>query len=258
MNVETIERDFQEKVSRQVRVASEGVDRFRVLTPFVFDDGDHLAIVLKKDLGEWVLTDEAHTFMHLTYDIDERDLLTGNRQRVIANALSRFDIADHEGELTLRVPNEEYGDALFSFVQGLLKVTDVTYLSRETARSTFFEDFRSVLSETAPQERLAFEWHDPDLDPRGDYAVDCRINGMPRPLFIHALANDTRTRDATIALHQFEKWGIKFRAMGIFEDQESISRPVLARYSDVCENQYSSLRPNSDRIAQYIGDLLSA
>ena len=257
MSIETIEQDFQQKVSRQVRVASEGVDRFRVFTPFMFDDGDHLAIVLKRDEGDWVLTDEAHTFMHLTYDIDERDLSTGNRQRIISNALSRFDIADHEGELTLKVSNEEYGNALFSFVQGLLKITDVTYLSRETARSTFFEDFRSVLLESAPQDRLTFEWHDQDRDPRGDYTVDCRINGMPRPLFIHALSNDTKTRDATIALHQFEKWGISFRAMGIFEDQESIGRPVLARYSDVCENQYSSLIPNSDRISRYIEELIS-
>jgi len=31
---------------------------------------------------------------------------------------------------------------------------------------------------------------------------DCRVNGMPRPLFVHALGSDGRTRDATIALLQ--------------------------------------------------------
>ena len=58
---------------------------------------------------------------------------------------------------------------------------------------------------------------------------------MPHPLFVHALDNDRKARDATISLHQFEKWGVSFRSLAIFEDQESINRKVLARFSDVCE-----------------------
>ena len=63
-----IEKDFQSKVSEKVCLAAEGLDRYRVLTPFRFDDGDHLAIVLKRDGDEWILSDEAHTYMHLTYE----------------------------------------------------------------------------------------------------------------------------------------------------------------------------------------------
>ena len=49
MPVETIERDFHEKVSAKVRLVAEGVGRFRVSTPFLFEDGDHLVIVLKRE-----------------------------------------------------------------------------------------------------------------------------------------------------------------------------------------------------------------
>ena len=48
MSIETIAREFHNKVSAKVRLASEGMERFRVFTPFLFEDGDHLAIVLKK------------------------------------------------------------------------------------------------------------------------------------------------------------------------------------------------------------------
>lgn len=257
MSIETIERQFHEKVSAKIRLAAEGIERYRVFTPFLFEDGDHLAIVLKQEAGRWVLSDEAHTYMHLTYDLDEKDLQRGTRQKIIANALSTFRVEDREGELVLGVPDERYGDALYSFIQALLKITDVTYLTRERVRSTFMEDFCALMSETVPEERRAFDWHDPTHDPHGMYTVDCRVNGMPRPLFVHALPSDDRTRDATIALLQFEKWGITHRSLAIFEDQEAINRKVLARFSDVCEKQFSTLTANRERITRFLQETIS-
>ena len=163
MSIESIEQDLRRKVSSTIRVSGEGIDRFRVFTPFLFDDGDHLVIVLKKEGTRWVLSDEAHTYMHLTYDIEEKDLHRGTRQKTISNALSRFGIEDQEGELVLEVPEERYGDALYSFVQGLLKITGVSFLSRERDVSTLPAQPRSVadgIKETAymdeePEGRMA-------------------------------------------------------------------------------------------------------
>jgi hypothetical protein len=127
MKTSAVEKDFKHKVCDQVRLAEEGVHRYRVFTPFLFPDGDHLSIVLKQaERGRWVLSDEGHTYMHLTYELDERDLQGGTRSRIIGNALTAFSVEDREGELVLPIPNHSYGDALYSFVRALLKISDVT------------------------------------------------------------------------------------------------------------------------------------
>ena len=257
MTPEAVERDFREKVCDQLRLASEGLDRYRVFTPFQFEDGDHLAIVFKREGSTWVLSDEGHTYMHLTYELDERDLHKGTREKIITNALSVFAVEDREGELVLRIEDERYGDALYNFVQALLKITDVTYLSRERVRSTFLEDFRALMEETVPESRRAFDWYHRERDPDAKYGVDCRINSMARPLFVFAVQNDDKARDTTITLHQFEKWGLAFRSVAVFEDQESINRRVLARFSDVGEKLFSSLGANRDRIVQYVQDSMN-
>ncbi len=258
MNTEGIVSSFRDKVCDHINLQPEGLDRYRVVTPFEFDDGDALVVVLRRHEGGWILTDEGHTVMRLTYDIDEADLRRGTRQKIIENTLSAFQVEDRDGEYVLPVPQRRFGDALFSYIQAILKIADVSYLSREQVRSTFLDDFRGFLADVIPAERRVFDWAHPERDPKQIYSVDCRMNGSSqRPLLIFGLPGNGKTRDATISLYKFEKWGMQFRSLAIFEDQERIGRKVLARLTDVCDRQYSSFSGNSDRITRFIGEALT-
>jgi hypothetical protein len=118
------------------------------------------------------------------------------------------------------------------------------------------EDFRIFVTTEIAKERLKFDYSDSAHDPEGKYLVDCRVNGMQKPLFIYAIANDDKCRDVTISLLQFEKWGLLYRSVAIFEDQENINRKVLARFSDVMEKQFSSLSSNKDRIRKFFSEVI--
>lgn len=253
MQTGIIEQSFKKKICASISLEPEGVNRYRIFHPFLFDDGDCFSIVLKKDNGTWILTDEGNTFMHLSYTIDEKDWQHGTRQKIIENALSSYNVRDREGELILFIEDDLYADSLFSFIQALSKITDINYLTKERIKSAFFEDFKKLIVKEVPEQRRIFEWFDAERDPKGNYPVDCRINGMPKPLFVYALKNDDQVKDATISLHMFEKWEIPFQTLTIFEDEEKISRKVLARYGDVAGKLFSYLGgDNTRRIIRFL------
>jgi hypothetical protein len=257
VNLQSVRDDFKRRVCEKIDLQQEGEGRFLVVNPFRFNDGDHYGIVLKKENGHWILTDEASTLMHLSYQLDDEDFESGNRADIIEDSLEGLSVQNRQGELVIPVAEDRFGDALFSFVQAITKITDVSYLSRERVRSTFLEDFRTFMRATIPEDRLNFDWTDDSHDKAQKYPVDARVNHMAKPLFVYALPSEEKVKDATICLLTFERWGIPFRSMAIFEDQSAISRKTLAKFTDVNEKAYSSLEDNKPRIVDYLKRILS-
>lgn len=235
-----------------MRLLEEGVNRYRVFTPFTFDDGDSFSIVLQKNGNGWILSDEGHTFMHMSYEIDMAALERGSRSELLESVLSNFGISESEGSLEIRFEPGEAGNALYSYLQALTKISDLSYLNREIVKSTFIEDFKQTMEAELPKGRYTFDHYFEEHDQQKSYPVDCFVNEMEIPLLIFAIPNDDKCRDVTISLHQFEKWGISFRSLAIFENQPDINRKVLARFSDVSDKQFSNLVSNKERIHNYL------
>jgi len=258
VNLSDIENKLRDKISREISLAEEGLNRFRIFNPYEFDDGDHFSIFLKKENGNWKFTDEAHTIMHLSYDMDVSALKKeGTRQKILTNIISNFGLDEYDGSLSIKIDNEDFGGAFYNYIHALIKITDLSYLSKEIVRSTFYEDFKALISETVPQERLTFDYTNPDNDKEGKYVVDCRINGMPKPIFLFAILNESKCKDVMISMYQFERWGLKYNSVSIFEDQEQINRRVLAQFSDIGEKQFSTLLSNKERIKSYLSEQIA-
>jgi len=252
MDIKSIEKHFIQSVSEKIKIVPDGIDRFRVFTPFAFDDGDHVSIVLKKECAEWILSDEGHTYMHLTYDIQESKLKEGQCNQIISNALHAFNVKNMHGELVLVVKDNRFGDALYSFGQAIIRMSDVLCLKTNRIQSTFIIDFRSLIGQVIPENRREFDWYDKESDPNKNYTVDCRINRLDKPIFVYALHNKDRIQDATIKIQQLRQRDIPFTPVGIFEDKEKYHTKSCSRFDDLSIDQFSNMELNKHEIIDYL------
>lgn len=256
MNINAIQDSFKSAVSDSIRLLPRGIDRYQILTPFHFDDGDHFVITLKKDeSGNFIITDEGHTYMHMSYNMKLSSLKNGPRNEILEGTLERHKVTENEGKIFVQIDDlENAGNVLYDYIQCLINITDISYLNRERVISTFMDDFKEFIHENINEEKFAFNYHDESRDPSGKYLVDCRINSMTRPLHIYAIGHNDKCRDTTISIWQFKDWDVPFFALGIFEDQEQINRKVLSRFTDVCDRQFSSLVQNKNNINNFLAD----
>jgi hypothetical protein len=253
MYMDKMIEEFKAKVCDDISVEPEGLNRFRIITPFSYGDGDHFVIYMKLVDGKnSILTDEGHTLMHLSYQ--DFKYWEGTRGRLLEDILSQFQINFVDGRLELRIPENMHGDALFSYIKAIQKITDMEFLSKERAKSTFMDDFRELLvDKIRNEERLEFDYIDIKNDPKGNYPVDASFFNS-RVFHFYGINSDDKCRDATVYIRAFREWYPTKRPkpIGICEDQTELSRRVLARFTDVCHKTYSSLASADDDLTDFL------
>lgn len=254
-------RAFKESACGEIDLSSSGLNRYLVDVPFTFTDGDHFVVILRQEDQKWVLSDEGHTFMHLSYDLRDKEYEKGNRRKKIDEVLAQYQIEDKNGELILTIPEGRYGDALFTFVQAITRITDISFLERELVKDTFREDFNALVANKSKEvgiRNVNFGYTHPTFDPQRKYPIDARLNGSPsQQIFVFGIGNNDQCQTATIILYQWEKWQERFQSIAIFRDQTEINKTYLARFSDVAGRQLSSLDSAKERLPRYFTELLT-
>lgn len=125
MDLELFLIDVKQKICDDIKIFEDGKDRFIVDTPFGFNDGDSFAIVLKKDDAGWYFTDEGNTLMHLSYKDLDICLEKGNRKNLLESIVKTHHMGNDDGAFKCVVEGEKFGDSLYSFIQGLIKISDI-------------------------------------------------------------------------------------------------------------------------------------
>ena len=267
MSFHELEHILQAQASESVYLESDSEGRMYIVTPFAYGDGDEPVIVPRKNGSGWILSDEGSTMTRLSYRLSDSEREDPERQRKIAGAMAIGGVNAQDGELFRPVKDSKYSEALFDFVHALLRIDELGYpspsspqndapLGRKKGRSMpvreFKKSFANLVIEALPYERVSFGWHDPSWDSNGEYAVDCMINGMATPMFLHALGTDTHARDAIITIYRFQEKIVEGRHIAIFRDATKLTKRVRSKLDAVCETRFDNFAEDRLHIREYL------
>ena len=117
---------FSESLSKAFRIEAAGDDRYRVFTPFVFDDGDYPSVVIKREADGWKISDEGFTCFHFADDVGNEDW-----ERFVADTLAMWRIEDRDGAFVMDMEgSEDYCEAIVDFGQALTAIAAASRLLR--------------------------------------------------------------------------------------------------------------------------------
>lgn len=150
-----------------------GRDTYLVHTGYTFQDGDELHIVLRRGEDGWMLTDNGHTTMWLSY---EDFAVTESRRAVLMRTLSYNYARYDEGRIWMPLGEEDAGGVIKSMVQAILGAADLLYLNRQNVRSTFSDDVKAYFREMLGS-RCEFDKKIGSADGNETYAVDIYVEG---------------------------------------------------------------------------------
>ncbi len=219
-------------------------------TPFRFPDGDHYPIYLAETgTGGIRLSDGGHTLMHLSYENDIDKYFEGTRQMLMEQVLAHQQVTYNadRGEFFVDTSLEHLADGVFRLGQALTRIYDLTFLNRSHVASIFYDDLQEQMKSIVPEERIRRDYIVEGVPDAVNYPVDfCIETGKGVPLFLYGIPNRDKARLTTIFLQYLNQQNVKFDSLLVFENQQEIPRPDLARLSNVGGEMIASLNAEND------------
>lgn len=249
-SLEQIRLLVAEGFKREIRVKEKRPGLFQIYAPFYYSDGDMVEVFIRPIGDSFEITDLGLTLMKLSYEFE---LNTQNKRKVLSEILGNYQVNESGGVLSITSDKETLFGYLLHFINVVIKVSDISYLKRETVQSLFYEYFNDFvfdrLKEFDPQKDYSPGFDKEKLYP-SPYVI---LPGRNRdPISIFPISNDKKCDEVTITCLVYEKHNYNPQKIAVFESQESIARKPLAKLTDVVDKQFSSLDANYDRIYDYI------
>ncbi len=247
------DKDMLEAIRRSlcsgVEIEEKGLDRYIIHTEFTYPDGDELRIVLKTQDDLWVLTDEGHTMMWLSYE--DLNLKTEVRSNLLSRTLKSNRAVIEEGRIIIRFKPDEIGNAVHSMIQVLIQVADLIYMDRENVRSTFVEDMRTTFLGQVKKE--AVETNKEIESKRGDIiTVDLYIKG-DEPLLVFAVNNKEKCLEAILSIVTLSMEDeMQFTSMVVIDEEAEIPAKDRDRAINRADKTYIGLEEMGAGLVRFL------
>lgn len=114
-----------------------------ITTPYLDRHNDYLQIYIKRQNGNYLLTDDGYILGDLERSGCKLD--TPKRLALMNMTLNGFGVQLANGELTIRASQDNFAQKKHNLIQAMLAVNDLFYLAMPTVASVFFEDVEAWL-----------------------------------------------------------------------------------------------------------------
>lgn len=206
---------------------------YRLYAPFFHEDGDMYSIYLEVVGDQVIIRDYGNAIMRVGYTFDVN---TETRQNILNRIVTSNMAEMDDGEILLRSNVAGAPEAVMRFAQVVSKVSSIDMLSREVARSMFYDALRDFivggLSRFNAQPKVC-----PTSDP--DLTVDYVINGRV-PLFLFGVKDDSKASRVMISCLDFQKRGLPFSSIVVHEDFESLSKFNRRQITNISDKQFTT------------------
>jgi len=109
-----------------------------ITTPYLDRHNDYLQIYIKRQNGDYLLSDDGYILGDLERSGCKLD--TPKRLALLTMTLNGFGVQLANGELTIRASQDNFAQKKHNLIQAMLAINDLFYLAMPTVASVFFED----------------------------------------------------------------------------------------------------------------------
>ena len=202
---------------------------YTITTPYLDRHNDCLQIYVKVINDEILISDDGYTVSDL--EMSGCDLTKGKRRALLESILLSFGIRNESGVLSVTASHQSFAQKKHNFLQAILAINDLFYLTPSLVNSVFYEDIARwmEISNIRHSQNVRFEGksgfsHNFDfLIPHYKEAPERivqTVNNVNKSTVESILFKWTDTKDAR------EKTGVKSNLYVILNDLE---KPVLTR-----------------------------
>ena len=212
---------------------------YQLVIPILHEDGDMVDIYLNDSpLGNnYVrICDFGLALMRLSYTYAVNTLA---RQRILDSILFNNGVSNDDGNLYLDISIERLYEGILQFAGCVQKICNMSYWSRETVRSAFYDDLRAYVTD----EMVEF---DPVADryPLPDFpnSVDWSLTYNSRQFYVFGVLGNDKAKNVTISLLEFQKADIRpFISLVVHENMEELGKRERLYLTKNADTQYPVL-----------------
>ncbi len=237
---EKIEDDFTRVTRNLIRLRELGRKTFQILSPFEFEDGDGIVAFIELSEDKIRFTDKGHTLMHVSYDVD---ITAPTREKILDRILATYGLESDEGTIYTEAPINDFGLAFWDFIQGIIRISDISQWKFERAKSLFLEEFESFMETVikANVKKVTRNWYKVEIDPNGYYSIPWVCENGKLPLFVFPIKNNDDCSQTVLSCIKYKHASYKFESLAVFQD---IDDKIKKRNRNQCIDEVNKLFSN--------------